>query len=111
MYNISIRIIALFISQILLITSSNSILLNQYVSPHLNALVLSEDATDSVISNDETINKLLSIIENKVVDYSDDIYEVYGNTNISDKGFRDIVNGGSNKIYLQWMLICHTMHY
>jgi hypothetical protein len=102
MYNISIRIIALFISQILLITSSNSILLNQYVSPHLNALVLSEDATDSVISNDETINKLLSIIENKVVDYSDDIYEVYGNTNISDKGFRDIVNGGSNKIYLHY---------
>lgn len=46
----------------------------------------------------ELVNHIV-VEENMVIN---DSYEVYGNTDMSDKEFRDLVNRGDNKIYLHY---------
>lgn len=67
-------------------------------------LLVSSTGTAFAISNNanQATDELLALVSNEEVLAMNGSYEVYGNTDLSDKEFRDIVNQGENKIYLHY---------
>lgn len=59
-------------------------------------------STSNSRSANGTAAQLMSFISDDTVEITNSTYEIYGNTTLTDKDFREIVNQGENKIYLHY---------
>lgn len=82
-------VLSLIMAIVVLTTSTNA------------ASALSYSASNSRSANG-TAAQLMSFISDDTVEITNSTYEIYGNTTITDKDFREIVNQGENKIYLHY---------
>lgn len=82
-------VLSLIMAIVVLTTSTNA------------ASALSYSASNSRSANG-TVAQLMSFISDDTVEITNSTYEIYGNTTLTDKDFREIVNQGENKIYLHY---------
>lgn len=70
----------------------------------ITAVIVLFVSTNSVAASSTTniVEELLESVTNDENVIVNDEYEVYGNTDLTDKEFRDIVNRGGNKVYLHY---------
>lgn len=59
-------------------------------------------------SNTSLLNLIVSSVTTETITLCRESFEVYGNTNLTEKEFREIVNEGSNKVYLHYNTDSHT---